>query len=162
MMKHSILIVLCCFFYGCTLITTQTTNTAAEINAKLALAYLVQHDAEKGKAKLLLAQKQAPDDPAVWYISGYFLEQTGDHTAANQSYLTAIALAPHLGAAQNNYGTFLCRRGQYSAAITHFLLATQDPNYLNTTHAYENAGQCALKIPNQSLANKYFQLAKHR
>lgn len=132
---------------------------AAEINAKLALAYLDKNEFAKGKEKLLLAQKQAPFDPIVWYVGGYFLERTGDNTAADQAYLKSIQLAPHLGAAHNNYGAFLCRQGQYSMAISHFLLAVKDAEYLNTNDAYKNAAQCAMKIPNKALADKYFQLA---
>src|SRR5690349_7618942 len=97
MTKKIISIALYLFLCACST-TSQTQNPqAAEINAKLALAYLSQHNPERGKAKLLLAQKQAPNDPAVWYMSGYFLEQTGDYTAARSAYLTAIQLAPHLG-----------------------------------------------------------------
>jgi len=151
------------FIAGCNTVSPQTQNTAAaEINAKLALAYLEKNDATRGKAKLLQAQKQAPHEPAVWYISGYFLERTGDIASADQAYLQAIQLAPRLGAAQNNYGAFLCRQEKYTAAITHFLLAVADPDYLGVAGAYKNAALCALKIPDKSLANKYFQLAEAR
>jgi len=154
------------YFSLCACSTTYPAQTdkisAAEINTKLALAYLDHNDAARGKAKLLLAQKQAPLDPAVWYVSGYFWERTGERAAANQAYLNAIKLAPTLGAAQNNYGAFLCRQGQYSAAISHFLLAIADPNYLSIVGAYENAAQCALKIPNRALAEEYLHLANAR
>lgn len=132
---------------------------AAEINAQLALAYLAQNDAVLGKAKLLLAQKQAPSEPSIWYISGYFFERTGNIVAAKQAYLHAIELAPSLGAAQNNYGVFLCRQGEYRNAISHFLLSVKDPNYLSIAAAYKNAARCALKIPDKVLADKYFKLA---
>jgi type IV pilus assembly protein PilF len=131
----------------------------AEINAKLALAYLEKNDLAQGKAKLLLAQKQAPIDPTIWYVSGYFLERSGDKNAANQAYVKAIQLAPQLGAAQNNYGAFLCRNKQYSQAISHFLLAVKDPSYINTAAAYKNAALCALQIPDTALAKKYFDLS---
>lgn len=136
-------------------------SKAAEANIKLSLAYLTElHDAKSAKEKLLIAQKQAPDDPLVWDATGYFYEMTGNLTAAENAYLQAIQLAPTQGAMQNNYGTFLCRQKKYTLAIKRFLLATADPNYLSVADAYENAAQCALKIPNPNLANQYFQLAK--
>ena len=90
---------------------------------------------------------------------GYFLEKTGNVEAAQQYYLQAIKIAPKTGAVQNNYATYLCRHGYYQQAITHFLLAAQDANYLHVANVYENAGICALKIPNKKLAHKYFQTA---
>ena len=137
----------CCLLSACGLSQrVQTENiAAAEINTKLALAYLDKADSVRAKSKLLLAQKQAPFDPVVWYVSGYFLERTGNNMAANQAYLYAIKLAPHLGAAHNNYGTFLCRQGQYSNAVLHFNLAIKDPNYLNTAGARENVVRCTFK-----------------
>ncbi|HVV68902.1 MAG TPA: tetratricopeptide repeat protein [Gammaproteobacteria bacterium] len=143
----------------------QTENSrknaeVSEINIKLSLAYLTQaHDALRAKQKLLLAQQQAPDDPAVWYVTGYFLETIGELFAAERAYLHAIKLAPKRGAAHNNYGVFLCKHGRYTQSIQQFLLAVNDPDYLAVTSAYKNAAQCALKIPDSVLANKYFQLA---
>lgn len=162
MLKKAI-ILLCALLSACSTQYLKTENpSAAEINAQLALAYLEKKDSVQGKAKLLLAQKQNASSPMVWYVSGYFFERTGDMTAADRAYLQAIALAPHLGAVQNNYGVFLCRRGKYREAISHFLLSIKDPDYLNVAEAYKNAGYCALKIPDRVLADEYFRLAAVR
>ncbi|MBX9705885.1 MAG: tetratricopeptide repeat protein, partial [Gammaproteobacteria bacterium] len=58
-----------------------------------------------------------------------------------------------------NYGTFLCRQGQYPAALTQFEQAAKDPNYLTPANSLENAGLCALLIPDQNKAIAYFQAA---
>lgn len=137
--------------------SANTNNiSAADINAQLGIAYLGRGDVGRAKEKLLLAQSQAPNNPVVWYAMGYFNEKTGDMAQANRNYLKAIKIAPNDGSAQNNYGTFLCRHGQYQPAISHFMIAIKDPNYLPVGEAYENAGLCALKIPNQALAQQYF------
>lgn len=166
MLKKTILFTFYFLLSACTTpsaVEIKNSNSAvASINTQLALAYLDQNDPARGKEKLLLAQKQAPSDPSVWYVSGYFLERTGDILAAESSYLHAIQLAPHLGEAQNNYGAFLCRQKKYTTAITYFLSAANNPSYLNVAKAYENAAQCALKIPNKSLAATYFELAAER
>src|SRR5947207_10698213 len=83
----------------------------------------------------------------------------GDKKLANHYYLKSVELAPSRGDIQNNYGTYLCRSGHYQAAIAHFEQAVHDVNYLDMASAYENAGLCALKIPNKVLAKKYFKLA---
>lgn len=163
-MKNRILIFLTLLLSACHFTTAEfnpvTKNPAAgEINTSLGLAYLAQRDVARAQQKLVLAQQQAPDNPAVWYVTGYFLENSQEIPAAEQAYRRALELSPHLGAAHNNYGAFLCRHGQYSAAIDHFLQAVKDPNYLHAAEAYENAGHCALLIPDANSAKQYFKLA---
>jgi type IV pilus assembly protein PilF len=131
----------------------------AGLNTKLGLAYLHQGHVARAKSKMLLALQEDPNNPIILDAMGYFLEKTGNVKTARQYYLRAVALAPRRGTVQNNYGTYLCRHGYYQEAIKHFLLATQDTNYLHVADAYENAGVCAAKIPNKKLAHKYFRAA---
>jgi type IV pilus assembly protein PilF len=132
---------------------------AAKYNAQLGLAYLQQGDVSRAKSKFLLALQQAPEDPLVLDSMGYFLDLTGQSAAAEKYYLLALAIEPQDGASENNYGGYLCRNHRSKEAIQHFLLAAQDIHYLNTASAYENAGICALKIPDKKLAKQYLQQA---
>jgi type IV pilus assembly protein PilF len=162
--KNSFIALLAIILIGC---STTKTNSAeeqnkintAQINVQLGIAYLEQHDTERAKKKLLLALDEAPNIPETWYSMGYFLETTGNKDEANNYYLKALKIAGERGDVQNNYGTFLCREGKNKEAIQHFLLAVKDPNYLDPADAYENAGLCAMKIPNPQLAKKYFNNA---
>ena len=131
----------------------------ADINIQLGIAYLQSGDPARAKQKFLMAMQQAPNYSASWYGMGYYLEKIGDKSEAERYYLKAVQLAPHAGAAQNNYGTFLCRQKQYKKAIEHFMIAVNDPSYLSGAEAYENAGICALQIPDKQLAENYFQKA---
>lgn len=133
--------------------------TTAKINDQLGMAYLEQHAIQRAKKKFLTALELAPNIPDTWYSMAYFFEVTGDKVQAKKHYLKAVALAPTRGDVQNNYGTFLCRSGEYQAAIQHFQIAIQDINYLDTAAAYENSGLCALKIPNKQLALNYLNKA---
>lgn len=139
--------------------TQKKNNKIAEINLQLGTAYLEKGDMEKAKQKLLYAMEKAPKLPEVWYTMAYFQEKSGNTVQADSDYLKAISLAPNRGDVQNNYGTFLCRSGYYNEAIQHFMLAIQDPQYLEISAAYENAGLCALKIPDKKLASRYFNKA---
>lgn len=132
---------------------------ASDVNVQLGLAYLQNGDVQRAHQKLLLAEQQSPGSLQAQGAMGYFLESTGNMSAADAYYRRAIALNPKSGAAQNNYGTFLCRRGRYSEADQHFLLALQDPHYLNTAQVYENAGLCAMQIPDTKKAMGYFMQA---
>lgn len=127
----------------------------AKINTRLGMAYLEQHNIQRAKQKFLTALSEAPNIPETWYSMAYFLEATGDKDQANKHYLKAIEVDATNGSAHNNYGTFLCRSGQYKAAIEQFELAMKDMNYIEGGSAYENAGLCALKTSNKKLALHY-------
>lgn len=164
--KHFFLLICVCFLVACTYNRNPEDSEdcerkirTAKINTQLGIAYLERHNIQRAKQKLLQALTQAPTIPETWYSMGYFLESTGEKTQAQKYYLKAIKLAPGRGDSQNNYGTFLCRAGDYYGAIQHFLLAARDPNYLESAGAYENAGLCSLRIPNEKLAARYFKLA---
>ncbi|WP_272946910.1 type IV pilus biogenesis/stability protein PilW [Legionella londiniensis] len=134
-------------------------NEAASFNTRLGLAYLKQGDRPRAKRKLLIALEQAPDSPNVNAAMAYFLEKTGVLDKAQVYYQKAMSLAPNNGAQLNNYGAFLCRQGQYKQAENYFLRAVKDVQYENTAAAYENAGLCALAIPDTAKAAFYFNKA---
>jgi len=137
----------------------QAQVRSASVNTQLGMAYLQKGDVQRAKLKFLNAIDEAPLVPDAWYSMGYFLEVTGQKEQAKAHYLQAIKLDPTNGVGHNNYGTFLCRAGQYQAGIDQFMLSAQDPRYLQIASAYENAGLCALKIPNHKLAYDYFNKA---
>jgi type IV pilus assembly protein PilF len=132
---------------------------SALLNTQLGITYLQHHQVQLAKQKLLLALNEDPTIPEPWYAMAFYLEVTGDNVQANQDYLKAISISPKNGEAHNNYGTYLCRTGNYNGAISQFLEATQDSDYLDTASAYENAGLCSMKIPDRKLAYSYFSKA---
>lgn len=132
---------------------------AASANAKLGTAYLQQGDIERAKGKLLTAVNEAPDWAPGQDAMAYFQETTGDTQQAEKYYKQAIAIDPKAGGPQNNYGTFLCRAKRYQEADQHFQLALQDTSYLKTAEVYENAGLCAMQIPDDAKAQAYFEKA---
>lgn len=129
---------------------------AAMYNTELGLAYLKQGDRARAKRKLLTALKQDPHSPKVHASLAYFMEQSGEDKEAILHYKKAVLLAPKDGAQLNNYGAFLCRRGQYLEAENYFIKASKDVQYDNTAAALENAGLCAMAIPDFKKAKYYF------
>ena len=113
----------------------------------MGLGYLKQGDRPRAKKKLLTALEQEPTSPDVNSAIAYYFEQTKELKQAEKYYLKALSLAGNSGAQLNNYGTFLCRQGDYKKAENYFLKAVKDVQYVNTAGAYENAGLCALSDP---------------
>lgn len=68
--------------------------------------------------------------------------------SAEMLYCKAIKLADikNKGAANNNYGTFLFRQKRYNEALKYFLLAANDPNYINFVFAKSNIKKTQNKI----------------
>lgn len=132
---------------------------AAVANVQMGMAYLEQDKTVEAKQKFMLALQESPKLPSSWYAMAYFHEITGEPGLADQEYQKSIAIAPDSGEAHNNYGTFLCRTGRYNEAIGQFKLAIAEPKYMHDGSAYENAGICALQVPNKTLAYSLFQKA---
>ncbi len=164
-MLKKLFLLSCCILTACSSFNSSDSQEdkkkidTAKINTQLGLAYLQRNEISRAKQKLLLALDEAPNLPETNYSMAYFLEVTGNKEESNTYYLKAISIAPERGDTHNNYGTFLCRSGHYEASIQQFLLATRDPNYLDTAAAYENAGFCSLKIPDKQQAKMYFSKA---
>lgn len=162
-LKQFIIIILMINLTACSIFSKSKAQLsdpqASDVNVQLGLAYLQNGDVQRAHQKLLLAEQEAPGSLQAQGAMGYFLESTGNLFSADAYYRRAIALNPKSGAAQNNYGTFLCRRGRYKEADQHFLLALQDPTYLNTAQVYENAGLCAMQTASTKKAVSYFTQA---
>src|SRR5262249_38232913 len=109
--------------------------------------------------KLLLAMKQDPHSSLAVGAMAYYWEVTGNNLLADQYYRKAIVLNPSSGRAQNNYGVFLCRNKQYKKSEKYLLAAANDVKYVQTAASFENAGLCALGIPDDNRAITYFKKA---
>jgi type IV pilus assembly protein PilF len=163
----NLLIKLLAISFSLTLLVSCTTekvnqstdlSEASSLNVQLGLRYLHAGNTSRAKQKLLQAVKQKTSAQSYGAMA-YFYEQTSENKMAEKFYLKAIGQNSQAGAGHNNYGAFLCRVGKYAQAEQQFQLAVDDVNYTNDGSVYENAGLCALLIPDQSKAKQYFTKA---
>ena len=133
---------------------------APDIHVSLGVTYLQQGNLEKARMALNQALLNQPHEPAGWGAMGYLEEISGNLRLAEIDYQQAIQLAPRLGDGHNNYGIFLCRHGQPRAGIKELLIAAQTSSYVYRAAAFQNAGLCALKIPDPPAAQQYFKKAQ--
>jgi type IV pilus assembly protein PilF len=86
-------------------------------------------------------------------------DRMGKLDTAEVHYRRALELDPQDPGAHNNYGVFLCKRKRHAEADSHFRQAVENPLYLTPGAAYENAGLCALGVPDKGKAMGYFRQA---
>ena len=83
----------------------------------------------------------------------------GQNVQAKQHYEKAIALKPMGSNINNNYGQFLCKRGEWEIADQLFMRAIEDPLYKTPEIPYTNAGVCAFAHEAFNKAESYFRKA---
>ena len=89
-------------------------------------------------------------------------DRRGRAQEAGQLYRRAAELAPGQGAAQNNYGAWLCANGAAAESLVWFDRAVQAPGYATPVLAMANAGSCALTSGQTERAERDLRLALSR
>jgi len=98
--------------------------------------------AEREVAALLKNNPQSSDG---YTLLAVIADRRGRSEQAGQHYKRAAELAPGTGAAQNNYGAWLCGNGFPAESLVWFDRALADANYATPASALANAGGCALR-----------------
>lgn len=164
--KITAVILISFFLVSCTSTGNKRPNTAsvqelkaADINVQLGLSYLQRGDYEIALEKLKKALQQNPNLPTAHNTIALLYQRIDVLDKAEYHFQKAINQQASYSEAQNNYGVFLCQGKKYQEAEKNFLLAIEDPLYSSKDRAYENAGLCAMRIPDQALAKSYFRKA---
>ncbi len=137
----------------------QPPNTAAEkasqANTQLGVRYLRDGELQKALRKLQKAMRQNPQNASAYTVAGVVYERLDEPERAASHYERAVDLAPNSGAALNNYGRFLCDRGDREQAFGLFQRAADNPLYERSELALTNAGVCALGAGQEKVAEDY-------
>ena len=139
--------------------TPTKKSSAADVNVSLAQNYLSQGKYEIALDKLEKALKLDPKSTAAHTVMAVLYEQIGNDELARKFYKRAAELSPDAGATNNNYGTYLCHKGEYVEADRYFQRALEDPFYATPALALANRGTCALSWGKQELAEESFRKA---
>ena len=132
---------------------------AAETRVKLALLYLEENQMQQAKQNLEKALEYQPDDAQIYRMFAYYYQKVNEDDKAMDSYKKSILLDSKNGDTYNNYGTFLCRKGNYKEAEEVFLKAVKLSNYTRISSTYRNAGICAEEAKDNKKAIFYYQYA---
>lgn len=132
---------------------------AAEINMRLGINYMQRGDYAIALEKLQKALKQNPNLASAHNTIALLYQQLGKNEEAEAHFLEAVERDPDYSQAQNNFGVFLCSQARYDEAEKRFLKAVENPLYNSPQYAFENAGLCAARKPDNEKAENYFRKA---
>ena len=117
----------------------------SESRIELGLGYMGQGNMVRARENLELAVKHAPSYYRARLSIAHYYEQVGEVDEARDAYKKALRLDARNGNVLNNYGTFLCKQGEYDQADTYFNRAIDQLYYYLVSASYENAAFCAFK-----------------
>ncbi|GHW82686.1 fimbrial biogenesis and twitching motility protein, putative [Vibrio cholerae] len=151
---------------GCVTVTETAGNATqsdptemAEARIALGLGYLENGSMIKARENLEKALQHAPDYYRSQLSMAHYYEAVGENDSARKMYRAALSEHPKNGNVLNNFGTFLCKQGEYDTADQYFRRAVEQPYYYLISASYENAGLCALKAGKTDNAREYFKRA---
>jgi len=131
----------------------------AESRIALGLGYLESGSMIRAHDNLQQALTHAPSYYRAQLSMAHYYETVGEDAKAEDMYKRSIRQNSKNGNVLNNYGTFLCKQGEYKQADKMFNRAIEQPYYYLIPASYENAGFCALKSNNKDKAKYYFTRA---
>lgn len=131
----------------------------AESRIALGLGYLESGSTIRAHDNLQQALTHAPQYYRSQLSMAHYYEVVGEDSKAEQMYKRSLRQHTKNGNVLNNYGTFLCKRGQYQQADKMFNRAIEQPYYYLIPASYENAAFCALKSKDKDKAKYYFTRA---
>ena len=131
----------------------------ARTNTELGLGYLQQGDRKLAIEKLQRAIDADADYAPAQHSLALAYQEFGQMELAEKHYRIALKLLPTDGGVHNNFGAFLCGQGRFAEGEEQFQTALRDPTYVTPATALENAGLCALRVPDLDKSENYLRQA---
>jgi type IV pilus assembly protein PilF len=132
---------------------------SAESNTALGLEYMNRGQNEIALGKLKKATRDDPSYAPGFTVTAVLYERLGELSLAGKNYQKAYEADPADGDVNNNYGVYLCKKGESTKAMKHFSSALDDPFYSSPSVALTNAGSCALQTGDMLAADDYLRRA---
>lgn len=132
---------------------------ASRINTELGAGYLRRGNYELALQKLQKAIAFDADNVQALSTLAILYEQINKIEEAEQYHRQAIEADPEDASAQNNFGAFLCKIGEYRLSEKHFLRAAGNAFYQTPELALINAGRCIAKLPDYERAEQHLRQA---
>ena len=132
---------------------------AAQANLELGLNYIQRGAYEQASDKLERASAQDPRNPAIHAALALAHAQLREDETAEEHFRRALALAPGDFDTRLNFGSFLCSRDRYDAAVEQYERAWETPGNRQPAVAFAGAGACMRNAGELEEAEHYLREA---
>lgn len=144
---------------ACASTSNTKSNNAEDVHLQLGVRYLSMNKLELAKENLLQAVKNNSDNAQAHNALAFLYEKLYQYGKAKDHYETALDLAPDDLGVKNNFGRFLCERGELKEGMELLSEASSSPLNDRQWLALTNAGRCQLSMGQKQLAENYFKQA---
>jgi type IV pilus assembly protein PilF len=131
----------------------------ARIHTELASEYYSRTQYGVALEELNEAIKADANYGPAYGLSGLVYMELREDVLAVKNFEQALRLNPIDSDANNNYGWYLCNRGQETNSIKYFLAALKNSLYNTPERSYLNAGICTRKMGDDVAAEAYLRKA---
>jgi type IV pilus assembly protein PilF len=123
----------------------ESRDKAVATNVQLAGIYMQRGQYNFAKEKVDKALAIDPRSTHANNMAGLLYWKLGEAKQAEQHFRQAVRSGHDNPEALNNYGAFLCERGDVRKAVEYFNEAAANPLYPARSQALGNAGRCLMK-----------------
>lgn len=133
----------------------------SDTHMQLGVSYMQRGQLDIAKENLEKALEVSPDSIAANNMMALLQWRLKNYVEAQKHFRVALSQGDGKGNSDtwNNFGVFLCERGQFDTAEQAFQRALADPLYKTPAEANVNAGVCQMRKPSPATAEKYFRAA---
>jgi type IV pilus assembly protein PilF len=132
---------------------------ASDFNAQLGVAYMQQGNNEWALNKLEKALSQNPDNGRAHHYIAELYRRVDDYAKAEEHFNRAMELLPNDMPLRENYGVYLCDRGDAAQGLRYLYESLNSPFNTAPAGTHENLGQCAMATNDLATAEKQLRTA---
>lgn len=134
-------------------------SASAKVHTELAGMYYERAQMGIALGEIDKALQADANHAPAYGVRGLIHLALREYKEAEEDFQHSLRLDKTDSDTHNNYGWFLCQRGQEKESIPHFMEALKNPLYGTPERAYLNAGLCAKKAGNHKDAEEFLQRA---
>jgi type IV pilus assembly protein PilF len=139
--------------------TQYDARRRAEVHTSLAAEYYQRGSIGVALQETRLAIKDDPNYVPAWNMQGLILMELREDDNARTAFERAMRLEPNNSEVLNNYGWFLCTRGDHNRGLELMTRAAADPLYPTPEKSYLSSGLCMRRANRSADAETYLRRA---
>lgn len=136
-----------------------TKDSAIQSHVDASMEYLRKGDTENAIRHLSSARAIDKKSPVVNNGLALAFQMSGEKELAEKHYKEALRSDSRMTSARNNYAVFLYGEERYAEACKQMRKVMDDSLYEGRADAFQNLGQCELRLGNLEAAEEAFERA---